>query len=118
MDPAFHELFQSLGFLLGTFWLYRWIKVRHEEWLKGLRAYRSSDLDLKDPRPHLDVKVVTDPRLGRLGYSSIWCDHPGSLHDCVLCKRVRQWKAEDAAVKPLVEPPPPTRIPGAGVRGE
>jgi hypothetical protein len=105
MDPVFHELFQSLGFLIGTWWLYRFIKVKHEAWSKELRAFRTAELTSGE-RPLLDAKVVTDRRLGRLGLSSIWCDHPGSLHDCILCKRVRQWKAEDA-VKPAIPPPPP-----------
>lgn len=129
MDPALHELFQSFGFLVGTFWLYRFIKVRHETWITELRAFRTPELT-RGEREHLDVKVVTDRRLGRLGYGSIWCDHPGAGHNCTLCKLNRQnapeptWAREVPLpdpiypdgprrhVEPLVPPPPPTSIPG------
>lgn len=117
MDPALHELFQTFGFLIGTAWLYRFIRIKHEAWTKELRAFRSSELS-GNANTDPDVKVVTDPRLGRLGIMSIWCDHPGARCSCMQCRWNRKYGAVPppppvfstgpGPTEPLVPPPPPT----------
>jgi hypothetical protein len=89
MDPAFQDLFQTFAILVGTWILYKGVLKKHREWTCELRAFRSTELS-GNPNTDPEVKVVSDPRLGRLGLTSIWCDHPGANHNCTLCKLNRQ----------------------------
>jgi hypothetical protein len=90
MDPL-RDLYQSLGFLIATIWLYRYVRAKHTAFTNELASYRCDQLSTGE-RPHLDVKVVTDPRLGRLGINSIWCDHPGARCSCMTCRWNRKYQ--------------------------
>lgn len=87
---TFHDLMQFLGPIAAGFVLYRWLGSKlalHQDQLKN---FRSPDLNLTktDRRDGDGKKVVlaTDPRIGKLGLGSIWCDFPGATCTCTRCK--------------------------------
>lgn len=125
---TFHDLIVQLLAPFGAGWiLYRWLGDKLKAHQDVLAAARMTDLNLAK-RDRLDgdgrkVKVVSDPRLGKLGQRSIWCDHPGARCSCMTCRWNRKYgepkpvvappapiyaSGPSHPVKPLVAPPPPT----------